>query len=133
MLKEKKRKMKKIKLINAFIFIYIMVDILHFFIFRLNTNIEISEAYYESNEMTYIKIGLCLLSLLGLFLIKKSRYANYLILLSSIGMILLFWTDGPLRHLLQWYSAISIWVLFFLGIYLLFLSLKHVTNNGKSM
>ncbi len=117
----------KIKTLNIIIIIFLIVDVLHYFVVRMNPQYSnITEAFYESNKTTFIKWGLCLLSILGLSLLEKQKTAFYLIIIASIGMIWLFIVDGPLNHLLLWYSAISLWILGILGIYLLYLSGKKI-------
>ncbi|MFC5047425.1 hypothetical protein ACFSTE_07145 [Aquimarina hainanensis] len=122
--------MNKTRLINIIIIVFLFIDIVHFFIERMNPEYsDITEAFYESNRTTFIKWGLCLLGLLGLFMLKKQKTAQYLLAIVSIGMMWLSITDGPLNHLLLWYSAISLSILGFLGIYLMYFSGRKILNK----
>ncbi len=120
----------KIKALNIIIIIYLIVDVLHYFTIRINPEYSnITEAFYESNQTTFIKWGLCLLSVIGLFLLEKQKATSYVLIIASISMIWLFIVDGPLNHLLLWYSTISLWILGVLGVYLLYLSGKKILNK----
>lgn len=122
--------MRKNKAIYIIIIIFLIVDVLHYFAIRMNPEYSnITEAFYENNQTTFIKWGLCLLSVIGLFLLEKQKTASYLLMIVSIGMIWLFIVDGPLNHLLLWYSTISLWILGILGVYLLYLSGKKILNK----
>lgn len=122
--------MRKNKVIYIIIIIFLIVDVLHYFAIRMNPEYSnITEAFYENNQTTFIKWGLCLLSVIGLFFLEKQKIASYLLMIVSIGMIWLFIVDGPLNHLLLWYSTISLWILGILGVYLLYLSGKKILNK----
>lgn len=121
--------MKKNKAMGIIVIIFLIVDVLHYFIIRMNPEYSnITEAFYESNQTTFIKWALYILSIIGL-IFKKQKTASYLVVIASIGMIWLFIVDGPLNHLLLWYSTISLWILGILGVYLLYLSGKKVLNK----
>ncbi|MCK0115028.1 MULTISPECIES: hypothetical protein [Gelidibacter] len=122
--------MRKNKVIYIIIIIFLLVDVLHYFAIRMNPEYSnITEAFYENSQTTFIKWGLCLLSVIGLFFLEKQKIASYLLMIVSIGMIWLFIVDGPLNHLLLWYSTISLWILGILGVYLLYLSGKKILNK----
>ncbi len=122
--------MNKIKIINITIIIFLIIDVLHYFTTRMNPEYsDITEAFYESNQTTFIKWVLCLLSIIGLFLLKKQKLISYLLAIVSIGMIWLSITDGPLNYLLLWYSAISLSILGIIGTYLLYLSSRKILNT----
>jgi len=123
--------MNKIKVLNIVLVIYLIVDVLHFFIYRYNSvKTNLMEGMHEISRTTFIKWGICLLSIIGLLLFKKQKIAPYLLVITSIVMIWLFIVDGPLNHLLLWYSTISLWVLGIVGIYLLFISGKKILGRG---
>lgn len=120
----------KIKTLNIIIIIFLIVDVLHYFTIRMNPKYSnITEAFYESSQTTFIKWVLCLLAIIVLLLVKKQKIASYLLIIAGIGMIWLFIVDGPLNRLLLWYSTISLWILGILGIYLLYLSGKKILTK----
>lgn len=127
--------MKINKMISYALISYIIIDLIHFFLIRndyilVETNdFFLTESYYESKEITFIKLILCLMALLGIVFSTKNKKFNYLILLSSLGMIYLVLFRGPLYYFFLWYSIISLWILFFLGLYLLYRSIKEIRNK----
>jgi hypothetical protein len=120
--------MKINKIISYTLISYIIIDLLHLIFFRQKeTNGDglkslLTESYHENIEITFIKLLFCVLALLGLFFSNKNKIFNYLTLFASLGMIYLFLFKGPLNYFYKWYSTISLWVLFFLGVYLLYIS-----------
>ncbi|WP_103864413.1 hypothetical protein [Aquimarina sp. I32.4] len=122
----------KSKAINIIIIIFLIVDVLHYFTMRMNPEYSnITEAFYESNQTTFIKWMLCLLSIIGLFFLKKQKEASYLLAIVSIAMVWVCIVDGPLNHLLLWYSEVSLSILGIFGIYLLYLSGNKILNKNK--
>ena len=122
--------MKKAKLLALIFGIFFVVDVIHYFLLRMNPKYpDITEAFYETNQTTFIKWGLCALGIIGLMLVRNSKAGFYLLILISIVMIWLFITAGPLNHLLLWYSAVSLWILGILGVYLFFLSSKKILHK----
>ena len=119
--------MSKIRILNIVLVVFLIIDVLHFFLYRFNNvKSDLMEGVHEISRTTFIKWGLCLLGIVGLLFFKKQKIASYLLAVVSIGMIWLFIVDGPLSHLLLWYSTISLWILGVLGVYLLFFSGKKV-------
>ena len=127
--------MKTNKIISYTLISYIIIDLLHLFIFRQKeTNGDglkslLTESYHENIEITFIKLLLCVLALLGLFFSNKNKFFNSLTFLASLGMIYLFLFKGPLNYFFKWYSIISLWVLFFLGLYLIYLSVVRLRRK----
>lgn len=121
--------MKTNKILLYGLIIFIAIDLIHYFLIRMN-HVLITESYYESKEITFIKLLLCVLALLGLVFSNKNKASSYLTLVASFGMIYLFLFKGPLHYFFLWYSTISLWVLFFLGLYLLYTSIREIRNNN---
>lgn len=120
----------KSKTISIIIMIFLIIDVLHYFTMRMNPEYSnITEAFYESNQTTFIKWALCLLSIIGLHFLKKQKVVPYFLVVVSIGMIWVCIVYGPLNYLLLWYSEISLSILGILGIYLLYLSGKEILNK----
>lgn len=122
--------MNKIKILNIILVIFLIVDVLHFFIYRFNSvKSNLMEGVHEISRTTFIKWGLCLLAIVALLLVKKQKTASYLLIITGIGMIWLFIVDGPLNHLLLLYSSVSLWVLGIIGAYLLYLGGKKILTK----
>lgn len=115
----------KNKILERIILFLIIIDIIHYLVFRLNYKVS-GELYYEVDEVSYIKWGLMLFATIGLIYSKKNKYFNYLTLISCIGIVLLFVYKGPLVYFLLWYNAIYFWVIFILSLYLFILSLRRL-------
>lgn len=119
----------KNKLTIIILIAFLTIDMLHYFIFRLNPEYPIyGEGHYESNGIAYIKWGLCLLGIIGAVLYKK-KGSHYLLMLASIGMIIIFFMAGPLSYFLLMFSAVSFWVLLFIGLYLLIINGKKIIKS----
>lgn len=129
--------MKTNKIISYTLISYIIIDLIHYFLIRNNYGLVetetndffLTESYYESKEITFIKLTLCVMALLGLVFSNKNKKFNYLILLSSLGMIYLVIFRGPLYYFFLWYSKISLWFLFFLGLFLIYLSFVRLRRK----
>lgn len=83
--------------------IYLVVDILHFFMFRTNPVYPtLTEAYYESIIISIIKWVLYISILAGFVLDKKDkRLSFYLMFIPAIGFALLFVLKGQLNYLIR--------------------------------
>jgi hypothetical protein len=88
-------------LISFLIICYLVIDVSHFFIFRISPSYSSStEAFFESGIISYIKWSLCLLILAGVTLdIKNKRLSFYLMFIPSIAVFLLFFLKGQIVHL----------------------------------
>lgn len=121
---------KKIKIISLIIFCLLLIDILHYFVVRINPEYsDYSESFYESDNMTYIKWGLLLVSLIGLRFLRRTNIALFLIGLSGMGMVVFFFIDGPLSHFLKTYSSVYFWILLIGGVYLFWFFIKNLRNK----
>jgi hypothetical protein len=122
--------MNKIKILNIVLVIFLIVDVLHFFIYRFNSvKSNLMEGAHEISRTTFIKWGLCLLAIIALLFVKKQKTASYLLVITGIGMIWLFIVDGPLNHILLLYSSVSLWTLGIIGAYLLYLGGKKILTK----
>ncbi len=85
------------------IIVYLVIDIIHFFIFRINPLYpSFTEAFYESHFISYIKWVLSVIILISLrFDSKGWRHSFYSMFISSIGIILLFILKGQLMFLIR--------------------------------
>lgn len=83
--------------------IYLIVDIIHFILFRINPIYPtITEAYYESIIISIIKWAFCVIILIGFVLDKKDTgYSFYLMFIPAIGISLLFILKGQLNNLIR--------------------------------
>lgn len=81
---------------------YFVVDVIHFFAFRISPHYtSFTEAYYESIFISIVKWIFCLSSLLGLYMDKRNINSSFLLLsISAIGIIVLFIIRGQLTYLL---------------------------------
>lgn len=98
------KKNNRIALIIGIIaFIYLIVDIVHFLMFRINPIYPtLTEAFYESTIISAIKWFLCVVILAGFFLDKKDKMPSfYLIFIPAIGIAVLFILKGQLNYLLR--------------------------------
>lgn len=130
-------KKKKNKILNIFLTVFILVDMIHYFLFRFNPKYSnITEAFYESDFTTFAKWILCFLSIMIFSSSEKNKNAYYLLIVVSLLMILLSVINGPLFYFQLWYSSISLTILLVVGMYFLCYGIKNIFNrslDGSSM
>lgn len=90
-------------LAGVFVLVYLVVDVFHFFIYRIDPVYPtFTEAFYESIAISLIKWIFCVFILVGYLLDKKNMYQSfYLMFLPAIGIILLFVLKGQLPYLIR--------------------------------
>jgi len=97
--------MKKNKVIallaSVFVLVYLIVDVLHFFTYRIDPVYPtFTEAFYESIIVSLVKWGFCIIILVGYFLDKRNRKLSfYFLFVSAIGIALLFILKGQLMYM----------------------------------
>ena len=109
------------------------MDFIHLIYLYFNNNVNINflnEAYCEPIKITWIKWAL-LISVI-LLLNFKTKIYHYLILLLSLGIIILFIKEGPLRHILCLYDSIIYWIIFLLALILGLKSFYSLTISIKN-
>jgi len=92
------------------------MDFIHIIYLYINDGANINflnEAYCEPIKITWIKWAL-LISVI-LLLNFKTKIYNYLILLLSLGIIILFIKEGPLSHILCLFDSLFFWIIFLLA------------------
>src|SRR5690554_6720258 len=107
---------------EGFYYLYMFIDIIHYFLFRKGYEHPVGifmEALYETNGVTLIKLILVFISA-GLFILERKKGKNkwifFLINILGIAMIFFSIKEGALRHILFFYSSISLWILFVMGV-----------------
>lgn len=90
-------------LIEIIASIYLIVDIVHFLMFRIDPIYPtLTEAFYESTIISAIKWFLCVVILTGSILDRKDKKTSfYLMFIPAIGIALLFILKGQLNYLLR--------------------------------
>lgn len=120
-IKGSRMKRNRIKIV---LILYILLDIVHYFSFRMSPNYSaFTEAFYETCFTSIIKWILCLVALILMYLPHKKLF-SYLLAIIAILMIYFSITRGSLNYILLWYSSISLWILGFIGVFFLYFSSK---------
>jgi hypothetical protein len=90
-------------LASVFVFVYLIVDIFHFFIYRIKPVYPtFTEAFYESIIVSLVKWAFCIIILVGYFLDKRNKSLSfYLFFVSAIGITLLYVLKGQLMYMLR--------------------------------
>ena len=131
--KKMKKNNKLILLASTLVLIYLIFDIFHFFIFRIDLVYPtFTEAFFESSIISYIKWFFCLVILTGFILDKKnSKLSFYLMFLSVIGIILLFILKGQLSYLIRGSFIFKIGLLELASLLILIYSIFSLVNKYK--
>lgn len=93
---------KKHFIIGIIFLSYFIFDIIHFFIFRMAPDYPLFSNYYENKVLSFLKWSFCIMVLISIGLnIQNNKYSFYLIIISSIGIIMLFIFKGRWNNLLM--------------------------------
>lgn len=124
---------------EGFYCLYIFIDIIHYFLFRKGYEHPVGvfmEALYEISEVTLIKLILVFIST-GLFILERKKGKNKWIFfwVNILGITMIFFSikEGALRHILFFYSSISLWILFLMGVFQIVWSIKQLKRKNSKL
>ncbi len=120
-------------LVGVFVLIYLVVDVFHFFIYRINPVYPaFTEAFYESIAISLIKWAFCVIILIGFLLDKKNRCLSfYLMFLPTIGIILLFILKGQFPYLIRGSVVFNTGLLELLALLIFVYSIINIRKKYK--
>jgi len=116
------------RILVVFFALLVIVDVVYFFKYRLEPNYHhrLVAWSYESIERTLIRWFLCLIAIFGIVKINKS-ISIYLMVFTSVGIILLSIIKGRLYYLLQGSFVFNLWLFELAAI-----SEMYFVNSGSS-
>jgi hypothetical protein len=127
-------KKNKIALLSfILVFIYLIVDVFHFFIFRINPVYPtFTEAFYESTIISCIKWAFSVSILIGLIYDRKEKgYSFFVLFPAAIGILVLFALKGQLYHLLRGSFVFKVGLLEISAIFILIYTLFSLVSKYK--
>jgi hypothetical protein len=127
-------KKNKIALLSfSLVIIYLVVDLFHFFIFRINPVYPtFTEAFYESTIVSCIKWAFSASIIIGLIYDRKRRdYSFYILFSAAIGILVLFVLKGQLFYLLRGSLVFKIGLLEICTIFILIYTLFALVSKYK--
>lgn len=98
-----KKKQKLLILIGVLIQLYLIIDIIHFFLYRKQPiYMEYAEAVYEDIPISCLKWFFSIVGLYGIYLDKNHKKSSYFFILNaSLSLIILFFSKGFLNNLVK--------------------------------
>lgn len=121
------------KCIGIIALIYLLVDMSHYFAYRLgHIDYILVSAYYESTIISFIKWLLCISIFVGHLLNKKAKQISfYLMLIPSIAIFILFLLKGQFIYLLKGSFVFLICLLEMLAFFIILYSLFFLIKKYK--
>ena len=127
-----KKKYSKLEWVIGIIFLlYFVIDIVHFFMFRINYQEQgLMEGYYENKILSFMKWIFCILILTPWMInIKMKKLSFYFVFISTIGIIMLFILKGKWNYLLRGSIPLKICLLEIGSILTFIYSVKYLKRS----